>query len=430
MSSPYQTVALHTLGCKVNFTETSTLSNDFLMNGFSVVPFEEYADIYVINTCSVTENANIKCEKIVRSLKRKNPDSFIVVTGCYAQLKPKELSNNKKIDLVIGTENKMDIVEIILSNHRDKKTFVTDINDVHEFKPSYSLSDRVRSFIKVQDGCNYNCSFCTIPMARGRSRSATIDDVISITGSLKDKGFNEIVLSGINLGDFGEGKPSFSFYNLLKMLELRSDIPRIRISSIEPNLLTTEIIDLLSQSEKFMPHLHIPLQSGSNRILKLMKRRYTKEYYTDKINLIKQKIPHISIGVDVITGFPSETEEDFLETYDLLNNLQVSYLHVFPYSERENTDGAMLKPNISKEIRVKRSKILRELSCILKSRFIINNMLREHRVLIEGFDGKIAHGYTENYIKVKIENSCLRVNQLVSIKPTINNSEYLIGDLV
>ena len=365
MSSPYKTAALHTFGCKVNFTETSTLSDSFQRKGVSLVSFDDFADIYVINTCSVTENANLKCDRLIKSLKRRNPNAFIAVTGCYAQLKSEELSINKNINLVVGTENKMDIADIILDNDANDNVYVSNINNIATFKPSYSLADRVRSFVKVQDGCDYNCSFCTIPMARGKSRSASIDEIIDLTGVLRTKGFNEIVLSGINLGDFGKGTDK-SCYDLLKTLDSISKIPRIRISSIEPNLLTVEIIDLLSKSNKFMPHLHIPLQSGSNRILKLMKRRYSREFYADKINLIKKKIPNVSIGVDVITGFPTESEEDFMQTYNLLNELGVSYLHVFTYSERENTLGFVMEPKVPQKIRNERSKKLRALSDILK----------------------------------------------------------------
>ena len=426
MSSPYKTAALHTLGCKVNFTETSHISASFQDRGISLVSFDDIADIYVINTCSVTENANLKCQRLIRSLKRRNPDSFIVVTGCYAQLKPDELSMNKNINLIVGTESKMDIADIIMNNDADKGSYVSEVSDIEKFNISYSIADRVRSFIKVQDGCDYNCSFCTIPMARGKSRSARIEEVTSIIESLKTKGFNEIVLSGINLGDFGKGTGE-SCYDLLNRLDGMLDIPRIRISSIEPNLLTDRIVTSLSKSDKFMPHLHIPLQSGSNKILKLMKRRYTKEFYEDKINLIKRKIPNISIGVDVITGFPTETEEDFLETYNLLNRLEVSYLHVFTYSERENTLGASLESKVPQKIRNERSKRLRALSDVLKSKFIINNMDKSHKVLIESKDDEIVHGYTENYIKVKIMNKNLNINQLVSVKPIDQYLDHMVG---
>ena len=426
MSSPYKTAALHTLGCKVNFTETSHISASFQDRGISLVSFDDIADIYVINTCSVTENANLKCQRLIRSLKRRNPDSFIVVTGCYAQLKPDELSMNKNINLIVGTESKMDIADIIMNNDADKGSYVSEVSDIEKFNVSYSIADRVRSFIKVQDGCDYNCSFCTIPMARGKSRSARIEEVTSIIESLKTKGFNEIVLSGINLGDFGKGTGE-SCYDLLNRLDGMLDIPRIRISSIEPNLLTDRIVTLLSKSDKFMPHLHIPLQSGSNKILKLMKRRYTKEFYEDKINLIKRKIPNISIGVDVITGFPTETEEDFLKTYNLLNRLEVSYLHVFTYSERENTLGASLESKVPQKIRNERSKRLRALSDVLKSKFIINNMDKSHKVLIESKDDEIVHGYTENYIKVKIMNKNLNINQLVSVKPIDQYLDHMVG---
>ena len=428
MSSPYKTAALHTLGCKVNFTETSSISESFQAKGISLVPFDQIADIYVINTCSVTENANLKCDRMVRSLKRKNPNSFIVITGCYAQLKPNELSINKDIDLVVGTEDKMNIADIVLNDSTRKNNYISNVEEIDNFTPSYSLADRVRSFVKVQDGCDYNCSFCTIPMARGKSRSAKISEVVSLAKDLNMKGFNEIVLSGINLGDFGSGTNE-SCYDLLNELENTFGVPRIRISSIEPNLLTNKIIDLLSKSKKIMPHLHIPIQSGSTRILKLMKRRYTSDFYKRKIELIKRKIPNISIGVDVITGFPSETEEDFLETYNLLDSLEVSYLHVFTYSERENTIGAAMNLKVPQKIRNQRSKRLRTLSDILKSKFIISNMDKNHNVLIESRDDEIVQGYTENYIKVKIEDKSLDINQLVEIRPTNQYSDHIVGSL-
>ena len=366
---------------------------------------------------------------MVNSLKRRNPNAFIVVTGCYAQLKPKDLSLNENIDLVVGTQDKMDLADIILNNDINNNVIVSSIDKVGNFKPSYSEADRVRSFVKVQDGCDYSCTFCTIPRARGKSRSASIREVLDLAEDLRAKGFNEIVLSGINLGDFGKGSDK-GFYDLLKELDRSSKIPRIRISSIEPNLLTDEIINLLSRSDKFMPHLHIPLQSGSDRILKLMKRRYSKDFYLNKICLLKKKIPNISIGVDVITGFPSETEEDFRETYNLVSNLEVSYLHVFTYSERENTLGFFMEDKVPQHIRNKRSKKLRMLSDILKAKFIIKNMNRHHQVLIENRDQEIVHGYTENYIKVKIKNSNLKINQLVSVKPTYKFEDHIEGNAI
>ena len=428
MSSPYKTASVYTLGCKVNFTETSMIARKFQEEGMSLVSIDEFADIYVINTCSVTENANTKCDRLVKKIRVINPDAYTVITGCYAQLKSKELSKNKNIDLIVGSDDKINIPNII-KNKIEDSVITSKVQDISSFKVSYSTGDRVRSFIKVQDGCDYNCTFCTIPLARGKSRSARISDVIKLTNSLEGQGFKEIVLSGINLGDFGNGSDE-SCYQLLKELENSTKIPRIRVSSIEPNLLTDKIVDLLSSSERFMPHLHIPLQSGSDRILKLMKRRYSRDFYYNKIKKIKNKIPNISIGVDVIVGFPTETNEDFNQTYKLLSELEVAYLHVFTYSERENTMGMNMEPKVSQDTRNKRSKKLRELSDYLKSKFIINNMNKNHTILIEGIDAQEGHGYTENYIKVKIDNYNTSINELVHVKPIMESSKHIKGQRI
>ena len=428
MSSPFKTAALCTLGCKVNFTETSTISRKFEESGVSLVPFEDFSDIYVINTCSVTENADIKCDKLIKKVKKKNPDAYIVVTGCYAQLKSDRLKTHKDINLVVGSDNKIDIPSIVM-NDIENSCITSDVKDIKDFKVSYSASDRVRSFIKVQDGCNYNCSFCTIPMARGESRSARIKEIVALVQKLEEQGFKEIVLSGINLGDFGDGKKE-TLYELLVAIRDSTNIPRIRISSIEPNLLTDSVINVISSSERFMPHLHIPLQSGSDRILRLMKRRYNKKLYKDRINKIKQKINNISIGVDVIVGFPSESDKDFQETYNLLKDLEVSYLHVFPYSERDNTEGKELDQVVPQHIRSERSKKLRQLSNILKTEFLMKNMKGYHNILVEGVDSGDAHGYTENYIKVKLNDEKMSMNDLVKIEPLICSSGYIEGKRV
>ena len=428
MSSPFKTAALCTLGCKVNFTETSTISRKFEESGVSLVPFEDFSDIYVINTCSVTENADIKCDKLIKKVKKKNPDAYIVVTGCYAQLKSDRLKTHKDINLVVGSDDKIDIPSIVM-NDIENSCITSDVKDIKDFKLSYSASDRVRSFIKVQDGCNYNCSFCTIPMARGESRSARIKEIVALVQKLEEQGFKEIVLSGINLGDFGDGKKE-TLYELLVAIRDLTNIPRIRISSIEPNLLTDSVINVISSSERFMPHLHIPLQSGSDRILRLMKRRYNKKLYKDRINKIKQKINNISIGVDVIVGFPSESDKDFQETYNLLKDLEVSYLHVFPYSERDNTEGKELDQVVPQHIRSERSKKLRQLSNILKTEFLMKNMKGYHNILVEGVDSGDAHGYTENYIKVKLNDEKMSMNDLVKIEPLICSSGYIEGKRV
>ena len=428
MSSPYKIAAVHTLGCKVNFTETSMLAKQFQENGLSLASIDDFADIYVINTCSVTENANVKCDRLVRKIKRINPDAFVVVTGCYAQLKSEELSKNDYIDLVVGSNDKLRIPEII-NNRAELPVITSKIESVDTFNLSYSSGDRGRSFVKVQDGCDYNCTFCTIPLARGKSRSSSIGEVVDLVNSLDQKGYTEVVLSGINLGDFGSGTDD-NCYKLLKSIEELTSIPRIRISSIEPNLLTDEIIGLISESDRFMPHLHIPLQSGSDRILKLMSRKYNSRFYSNKIKKIKSKIPNIAIGVDVIVGFPSETDDDFNETYKLLSNLEVSYLHVFTYSERENTTGISLPSKVPQDIRNKRSKKLRELSDYLKSQFIINNMSVNHTVLIEGIDDKELHGYTENYIKVRVDSRGEEVNDLVSVQPVKGSYDSIKGKVL
>ena len=428
MSSPYKIAAVHTLGCKVNFTETSMLAKQFQENGLSLASINDFADIYVINTCSVTENANIKCDRLVRKIKRINPDAFVVITGCYAQLKSEELSKNDYIDLVVGSNDKLRIPEII-NNKAELSVITSKIESVDTFNLSYSTGDRVRSFVKVQDGCDYNCTFCTIPLARGKSRSSSIGEVVDLVNSLDQKGYKEVVLSGINLGDFGSGTDD-DCYKLLKSIEELTSIPRIRISSIEPNLLTDKIISLISESDRFMPHLHIPLQSGSDRILKLMSRKYNSRFYSNKIKKIKSKIPNIAIGVDVIVGFPSETDDDFDETYKLLSDLEVSYLHVFTYSERENTTGISLPSKVPQEIRNKRSKRLRALSDYLKSQFIINNMSVNHTVLIEGIDDKELHGYTENYIKVRVDSRGEEINDLVSVQPVKGSYDSIKGKVL
>ena len=428
MSSPFKTAALHTLGCKVNFTETSMIAKQFQEDGLSLVSIDQFADIYVVNTCSVTENANIKCNRLVKKLKRINPNAFIVITGCYAQLKSDELSKNNDIDLVVGSENKLNIPEII-KKEMNSKLVTSKFDSIESFSLSYSSGDRVRSFVKVQDGCDYNCTFCTIPLARGKSRSSKISEIVDLVNSLDRKGYKEVVLSGINLGDFGKGTNQNCF-QLFKEIEKSTSIPRIRISSIEPNLLSDNIIDLIASSNRFMPHLHIPLQSGSDRILRLMKRRYNVRFYSNKIKKIKSIIPNVAIGVDVIVGFPTETNDEFNETYNLLSDLEVSYLHVFTYSERENTYAAGLDLKIPQKVRNERSKKLRLLSEYLKSQFIIKNMDTNHTILVEGVDDNELHGYTENYIKFHVNSNRIKINDLVSVKPVDSSYGTIIGKTV
>ena len=428
MSSPFKTAALHTLGCKVNFTETSMIAKQFQEDGLSLVSIDQFADIYVLNTCSVTENANIKCNRLVKKLKRINPNAFIVITGCYAQLKSDELSKNNDIDLVVGSESKLNIPEII-KKEMNSKLVTSKFDSIESFSLSYSSGDRVRSFIKVQDGCDYNCTFCTIPLARGKSRSSKISEIVDVVNSLDRKGYKEVVLSGINLGDFGNGSNQNCF-QLFQEIEKSTSIPRIRISSIEPNLLSDNIINLIASSKRFMPHFHIPLQSGSDRILKLMKRKYNVRFYSNKINKIKSIIPNASIGVDVIVGFPTETDDEFNETYNLLSDLEVSYLHVFTYSERENTIAINLKPKVAQEVRNVRSKKLRALSEYLKSQFIIKNMNTNHTILVEGVHDNVLHGYTENYIKFHVNSNQMKINDLVNVKPLDSSYGTITGKTV
>lgn len=416
-----KTVAFHTLGCKLNFSETSTVSRLLEKEGFIKREFDELADVYVINTCSVTDNADKECRHLVRRIQRKSPESLVVITGCYAQLKPKEIAQIPGVDLVLGAAEKFNIAEHIreLSKGDSARICSCDIEEVNGFNASFSVNDRTRSFLKVQDGCDYNCSFCTIPMARGKSRSDNIENVISNAQELAQRGIKEIVLTGVNLGDFGKGpqgdkKYEEDFFRLIQALDMVEGIQRYRISSIEPNLLTSEIIHFVARSNKFMPHFHIPLQSGSNNILKLMRRRYRKELYSEKVNSIKTLMPHCAIGADVIVGFPGETSSDFAETFDFLHELDISYLHVFTYSERDNTKALEIKPVVPIHIRNERNKMLRNLSYIKMQHFTHQHSGETREVLFEGHNKNgMMEGYTDNYIKVSTPLREEWVNQVV-----------------
>lgn len=403
-----KTVAFHTLGCKLNFSETSTLSRLLEQDGFVKTDFEDTADVYVINTCSVTDNADKECRMLVRRIQRRAPGSMVVITGCYAQLKPQEIASIEGVDLVLGAAEKFNIAEHLktLTKGDSTKICSCDIEEVNSFHASYSLNDRTRTFLKVQDGCDYTCAFCTIPMARGKSRSDSVANVVAHAHTLAATGVKEIVLTGVNLGDFGKGfeggkKREESFFELAQELDKVEGISRYRISSIEPNLLTNEIIEFVANSRKFMPHFHIPLQSGSNEILGLMRRRYRRELYAEKVALIKQFMPHCAIGVDVIVGFPAESDAHFQETYDFLHELDVTYLHVFTYSERANTHALNIKPVVPVHIRNERNKILRNLSHKKQQFFNEQHLHQTRKVLFEslGKDG-MMEGYTDNYIKV------------------------------
>jgi len=402
-----KTVALHTLGCKLNYSETSAIERLLEADGFTKKEFTDEADVYVINTCSVTENADKECRQLVRRVQRQSPEAMVVIIGCYAQLKPKEIAEIPGVDLVLGASEKFNITSHLkeLTHGDSAKICSCEIEDVEGFHSSFSLNSRTRTFLKVQDGCDYNCSFCTIPLARGRSRSNSTTNVLSEIKKIREAGVKEIVLTGINLGDFGKNgsgiKTGENFYSLLKEIENFDGVNRYRISSIEPNLLTEEIIDLVANSKKIMPHFHIPLQSGSNKILRLMRRRYKRELYAEKVEMIKKLIPDCCIGVDVITGFAGETEEDFKETVDFLIALDVSYFHVFTYSERANTFALNIEPVVPINIRHERTKILRSLSYKKMQQFIRKHSGETRKVLFEGENKNgTMDGYTDNYIKI------------------------------
>jgi threonylcarbamoyladenosine tRNA methylthiotransferase MtaB len=416
-----KSVAFHTLGCKLNYSETSSLSRTLERDGFVKKEFDDQADVYVINTCSVTENADKECRQIVRRIQRRSPESLIVITGCYAQLKPKEIAEISGVDLVLGASEKFNLSSHLkeLTKGDSAKICSCDIEDVDGFHSSYSINDRTRTFLKVQDGCDYNCAFCTIPLARGYSRSDSISGVIDNVRELANGTTREIVLTGINLGDFGKGteggkKREESFFELIQTLDETEGIDRYRISSIEPNLLTDEIIEFVSRSKRFMPHFHIPLQSGSNKILGMMRRRYQRELYADRIAYIKSLMPHCCIGADVIVGFPGETDEDFNDTFNFLHELEVSYLHVFTYSERSNTLALDLKPVVSMHTRHERNKTLRNLSYQKMQYFTAQHHGQTRKVLFESAekDG-MMEGYTDNYIKVQTPYREEWVNEVV-----------------
>ena len=428
MSTIPKRIAFHTLGCKVNYSETSSISRDIIKSGFEQVNYKDLADIYVLNTCSVTENANKDARKFVRTVRRKSPNATIAVIGCYAQLKPDEIGEIDGIDIVLGAEEKFNLIDHLdgFELNKEKKILKSNIKFVSDFKSSYSIGERTRSYLKVQDGCNYNCSFCTIPLARGRSRSDTIGNTIKVAKEIASTEVKEIVLSGINIGDYGIGSDE-SFSDLIKEMDSLSGIDRIRISSIEPNLLSNEIIELSSISKKLMPHFHIPLQSGSDNILKAMKRRYDTNLYADLIKKIKIKIPDVAIGVDVMVGFPGETEEDFLSTYNFIKKLEISYLHVFTYSERPNTDALNLDKIVSMEKRKERSKILHSLSDEKLLNFYDQFIGQKRPVLFESIKNGQLIGHSDNYIKIKSNGTPDLINTIQNVDLLDNDGRYVYG---
>ena len=430
MSTQAKRVAFHTLGCKLNFSETATISRDFLHHGFEKVNYRDKADIYVLNTCSVTENADKEARKFIRQVKQRNPNSSVAVIGCYAQLKPNDIAAIDGVDIVLGAEEKFDLLNHLDSINLNGSTKViqSEIDHVHKFIPSYSSSERTRSFLKIQDGCDYTCSFCTIPLARGQSRSDTISNTLKVAKEVAETETREIVLTGVNIGDYGKGSNE-TFFDLIQQLDLLDGIDRIRISSIEPNLLTNEIIEFCASSKKFMPHFHVPLQSGSDKILGAMRRRYKRDLYVNRVTRIKQTIADACIGVDVIVGFPGETEKDFLDTYNFLNELDISYLHVFTYSERPNTDAIEMSEIVSKEIRRERSKMLHVLSD-KKRRFFHDQFISKYRpVLFENMKNGKLLGHTDNYIQIQMEGGSELINSIHSVKLVDNHGTVVDGKL-
>jgi threonylcarbamoyladenosine tRNA methylthiotransferase MtaB len=424
-------VAFYTLGCKLNFSETSTISRMFEEKGYRKVDFLDSPDIFIINTCSVTENADKKCRKVVREARAVSPDAYITIIGCYAQLKPKEIAEIPGVDAVLGAAEKFRLIELLDGFVRQPRAQVisSDIGEANNFNTSFSINDRTRTFLKIQDGCDYSCSFCTIPLARGSSRSDSIENILKTAHQIAAAGVREIVLTGVNTGDFGirDGKRLERFIDLAKALDEVEGIDRIRISSIEPNLLTDEIIAFVASSKKFVPHFHIPLQSGSNKILKLMRRRYQRELYQERVTRIKTLMPHCCIGVDVIVGFPDESREDFIETYEFLNALDISYLHVFTYSERENTLAATMDNPVPGSTRAERSKMLHILSDKKRRKFYEDNLGKTSIVLFENdIEDGMMHGFTENYVRVTAKYDPVLINELKRIRLTGINEKGFV----
>lgn len=424
-------VAFYTLGCKLNFSETSTIARQFESRGYKKVDFNDSPDIFIINTCSVTANADKKCRKVVKEAKKISPNGYVAIIGCYAQLKPKEISGIPGVDAVLGASEKFRLLDLLgtFVKPEQPEVLVQEVTNADTFAHSHSIGDRTRTFLKVQDGCNYNCSFCTIPLARGKSRSDSIANIIASAEEIGKTEVKEVVLTGVNIGDFGiqEGRRQERFIDLVKALDEVDGLERIRISSIEPNLLSNDVIEFTAQSKRFVPHFHIPLQSGSNKILKAMRRRYERELYVERVNKIKELMPHCCIGVDVIVGFPGETEEDFLDTYNFLNELDISYLHVFTYSERANTHAVELNEVVPKAERAKRSKMLHILSDKKRRYFYEQQLGEKFTVLFEkDIDEGQMEGFTENYVRVTAKYDPLLINELKEVHLSHINDQMLV----
>nr|WKN36629.1 tRNA (N(6)-L-threonylcarbamoyladenosine(37)-C(2))-methylthiotransferase MtaB [Tunicatimonas sp. TK19036] len=420
MNDLSRSVAFYTLGCKLNYSETSTLSRMLEDRGYRKAEFQQGADIYIINTCSVTENADKKCRKVVREALKYSPNAYVCIVGCYAQLKPKEISEIPGVDAVLGAAEKFRLLDLLdgFQKKPQPQVFASEVSEANTFHHAHSINDRTRTFLKVQDGCNYHCTFCTIPLARGKSRSDSIENIITQAKQIAQTDVKEVVLTGVNIGDYGiiDGKRNSRFLNLVQALDEVEGVERFRISSIEPNLLSNEVIEFVAHSQRFAPHFHIPLQSGSNKILRLMRRRYLRELYADRVQKIKTLMPHCCIGVDVIVGFPGETEQDFLDTYHFLNELPVSYLHVFTYSERANTPAAEMAEAVPMKERQKRSKMLRTLSEKKRRKFYEENLGKTATVLFEeDIEDDCIHGFTENYVRVSAPYDPLMINELYTV---------------
>lgn len=431
MSTPTTKVAFHTMGCKTNFSDTSTISNEMLSHGYQKVSYKEEADIYVLNTCSVTENADKEARKLIRQARRRNPYAKIAVIGCYAQLQPDQISNIAGVDLVLGASEKFNLLTHLnsLNDNNKSKIVRLPINQNNSFQSSFTNGERTRSYLKIQDGCNYNCSFCTIPLARGRSRSDTIENTVKIAQNIADSGAKEIVLTGINIGDFGSTNNE-NFFQLIKTLDNLKGIERFRISSIEPNLLSNDIISFCANSNKFVPHFHIPLQSGSDSILQSMKRRYNTDLYKSRVEHIKKIIPDCCIGVDVIVGYPGEKEDHFEQTYSFIESMDVSYLHVFSYSKRKDTFAASLNDQVTKERKEYRSKALHRLSNKKKKQFYNQYINKIRPVLVEqSINGKIQ-GFTDNYIKVNVDQELSCYNKIIPVLLNENKGNYMQGEII
>lgn len=431
MSTPFRTVAFHTMGCKLNYSESSMLQNQMNEHGYQTVKFKDRADYVIINSCSVTDNADKECRKLIRRAKRISPQSKIAVIGCYAQLKPEEISRIDGVNLVLGADDKFNLLEKLeaMQANDDLQIFRNEISSVGQFNPSWSKGERTRSFLKVQDGCDYTCSFCTIPLARGKSRNQSIARTLVTAREAASSPARELVLTGVNIGDFGKSSGE-SFMDLIRQLDMLDNIDRIRISSIEPNLLSDDIIEFVTQSNKFMPHFHIPLQSGSDALLKNMRRRYTTEFYRKRIEKIKNVMPNCCIGVDVIVGFPGETEKEFQDTCDFLSDLDISYLHVFTYSERSGTDAVTFKNAVPMHKRKARSKNLHQLSESKKSDFYAKHLNTTSKILFESYSDGWVEGWSENYIRVKVPGDVSMINTIESVKLAKFESTAIEGEIL